>query len=87
VQNIIHFLLKDGGLVKISEELVFLREVLDQLQSRYTDALVKEGKATPARFKELTGLSRKYIIPLMEYFDTIKLTVRIGDHRVLRKKS
>jgi len=47
--------------------------------------LIKDGKATPASFKELTGLSRKYIIPLMEYFDMNKLTVRVGDHRVLRK--
>ena len=50
------------------------------------DTLRKEGKATPASFKELTGLSRKYIIPLMEYFDVIKLTVRSGDHRLLREK-
>ena len=49
--------------------------------------LIKDGKATPASFKELTGLSRKYIIPLMEYFDMNKLTVRVGDHRILREKT
>jgi selenocysteine-specific elongation factor len=47
---------------------------------------VRDGKATPASMKELTGLSRKFIIPLMEYFDITKLTIRGGDHRILREK-
>jgi selenocysteine-specific elongation factor len=36
-------------------------------------------------FKEMTGLSRKYIIPLLEHFDATKVTLRVGDKRVLRK--
>ena len=36
-------------------------------------------------FKEISGLSRKYSVPLMEYFDRSGLTIRVGDHRVLRK--
>ncbi|MGB5687453.1 MAG: SelB C-terminal domain-containing protein [Candidatus Electrothrix sp.] len=36
-------------------------------------------------FKDLTGLSRKFSIPLLEYFDKIKLTIRVGDKRILRK--
>ncbi|HNV63911.1 MAG TPA: selenocysteine-specific translation elongation factor [Smithellaceae bacterium] len=85
-QNIIKLLLKDGSLIKINEELIFTREALDNLRKNYKALLVKEGKATPVSFKELTGLSRKYIIPLMEYFDTDKLTMRVGDHRILREK-
>ena len=38
------------------------------------------------KFKEMTGASRKYTIPLIEYFDKSQLTVRVGDARVLRKK-
>jgi selenocysteine-specific elongation factor len=37
-------------------------------------------------FKELTGLSRKYAIPVMEHLDKEKLTIRVGDKRVLRKR-
>ena len=85
-QNIIKLLLKEGSLIKINEELIFTREALDNLRKNYKALLVKEGKATPVSFKELTGLSRKYIIPLMEYFDTDKLTMRVGDHRILRGK-
>jgi selenocysteine-specific elongation factor len=85
-QNIIKLLLKESALIKINEELIFTRDALDNLRKNYKALLVKEGKATPVSFKELTGLSRKYIIPLMEYFDTNKLTVRVGDHRILREK-
>jgi len=86
VQSIIHLMLKEGDLIKINEELCFSRDPLNKLQNDYTQLLMKDGKATPASFKALTGLSRKYIIPLMEYFDMNKLTVRVGDHRVLRKQ-
>ena len=85
-QSIINLMLKDGDLIKINEELCFWSESLNKLQNDYTQVLIKDGKATPATFKDLTGLSRKYIIPLMEYFDMNKLTVRVGDHRILRKQ-
>jgi selenocysteine-specific elongation factor len=87
VQSIINLMLKEGDLIKINEELCFWGEVLTNLRNDYKAMLIKDGKATPASFKDLTGLSRKYIIPLMEYFDMNKLTVRVGDHRILREKT
>jgi selenocysteine-specific elongation factor len=86
-QSIIKLMLKDGDLIKINEELCFASGSLSKLRDDYKAMLVKDGKATPATFKDLTGLSRKYIIPLMEYFDVNKLTVRVGDHRILREKT
>ena len=86
-QSIIKLMLKDGDLIKINEELCFSRDVLGKLREDYKAMLIKDGKATPATFKDLTGLSRKYIIPLMEYFDVNKLTVRVADHRILREKT
>jgi len=86
-QSIISLMLKEGELIKINEELCFAGETLNKLRSDYKAMLIKDGQATPASFKELTGLSRKYIIPLMEYFDMNKLTVRVGDHRILREKT
>jgi selenocysteine-specific elongation factor len=85
-QSIIKLMLKDGDLIKINEEMCFSSEALGKLRDDYKAMLVKDGKATPATFKDLTSLSRKYIIPLMEYFDVNKLTVRVGDHRILREK-
>jgi selenocysteine-specific elongation factor len=86
VGSILNVMLKDGTLTKINEDLCFDGSALSRLREDYKSLLLKEGKATPATFKELTGLSRKYIIPLMEYFDATKLTVRSGDHRLLREK-
>jgi selenocysteine-specific elongation factor len=86
-QSIIKLMLKDGDLIKINEEMCFANDVLAKLRDDYKAMLVKDGKATPATFKDLTSLSRKYIIPLMEYFDVNKLTVRVGDHRILREKT
>ena len=85
-QSIIKLMLKEGDLIQINEELCFARETLEKLRNNYKTQLIKDGKATLANFKDLTGLSRKYIIPLMEYFDMSKLTVRVGDHRILREK-
>jgi selenocysteine-specific elongation factor len=85
-QSIIKLMLKDGELIKINEELCFDRDTLNKLREDYKAMLIKDGKVTPASFKELTNLSRKYLIPLMEYFDMNKLTVRVGDHRILREK-
>ncbi len=85
-QTIVRLMLKDGELIKINEDLCFAREAITKLREDYKAKLTQDGKATPAAFKDLTGLSRKYIIPLMEYFDVSKLTVRVGDHRILREK-
>ncbi len=85
-QTIVKLMFKDGELIKINEDLCFAHEALAKLREDYKAQLIRDGKATPATFKDLTGLSRKYIIPLMEYFDTSKLTVRVEDHRILREK-
>jgi selenocysteine-specific elongation factor len=85
-ESVINVMLKEGSLIKINEDLYFHKEVLTRLREDYKSLLVRDGKATPASMKELTGLSRKFIIPLMEYFDITKLTIRAGDHRILREK-
>jgi selenocysteine-specific elongation factor len=85
-ESVINVMLKEGSLIKINEDLYFHRDVLLRLRENYKNLLLRDGKATPASFKELTGLSRKFIIPLMEYFDITKLTIRAGDHRILRER-
>jgi selenocysteine-specific elongation factor len=85
-ESVINVMLKEGSLIKINEDLYFHKEVLTRLREDYKSLIVRDGKATPASMKELTGLSRKFIIPLMEYFDITKLTIRAGDHRILREK-
>ncbi|HOJ51002.1 MAG TPA: selenocysteine-specific translation elongation factor [Syntrophales bacterium] len=83
---VLELLTKEGVLVKVSEELYFHKEAIQRLWEDYRTLLLREGKATPLSFKEMTGLTRKFIIPLMEYFDAQKLTIRTGDYRILRGK-
>jgi len=85
-ESVINVMLKEGSLIKVNEDLYFHKGVLNKLREDYKNLLTRDGKATPASMKELTGLSRKFIIPLMEYFDLTKLTIRAGDHRILREK-
>jgi selenocysteine-specific elongation factor len=67
--------------VRISEDLVFHTSALDQLRALLA-AHKGERFAVPA-FKEWTGISRKYAIPLLEFLDREKLTRRDADHRVI----
>jgi selenocysteine-specific elongation factor len=86
VESVLNVMVREGKLIKISEDLYFSKEVLFTLRENYKNLLMREGKATPLSFKGLTNLSRKYIIPLMEYFDATKLTIRTGEYRILREK-
>ena len=86
IVSLIQVMTREGELVRISEDLNFHRDSLARLREEYRKFLEREGKATPASFRELTGLTRKFIIPLMEYFDMTKLTVRAGEHRILRER-
>ncbi|HEX9578262.1 MAG TPA: selenocysteine-specific translation elongation factor [Myxococcales bacterium] len=74
-----------GRAVKVSEELWFGAAPLLELRRQLLAHLAAHGAIDAQGFKELTGLTRKFAIPLLEYFDREKLTLRIGDKRVLRK--
>jgi len=85
IRQVIDLLLAKGTLIKINESLCFDAPAIQQLQEAVVAFIRKEGEIDAPRFKELTGLTRKFSIPLLEYFDKIKLTIRIDDKRVLRK--
>jgi selenocysteine-specific elongation factor len=74
-------LLRDKVLIKISDELVFHRSALEQLRRELAAYKVKSAKIDVTTFKELTGVSRKYAIPLLEYLDRERVTRRVGDAR------
>ena len=80
-QKIVTLLLRDKILIKISDELVFHRSALEELRRLVMTQKTKSSKMDVAKFKELTGVSRKYAIPLLEYLDREHVTKRIGDTR------
>ena len=80
-QKIVTLLLRDRVLVKISDELVFHRSALEQLRAQVAARKAKSAVIDVAGFKEMTGISRKYAIPLLEYLDRERVTKRVGDSR------
>jgi selenocysteine-specific elongation factor len=79
-------MVQEGMLVKVNEDMYFHSLPFTRLKNDYRDFLARNETATPAGFRDLTGLSRKYTIPLMEYFDRTRMTIRVGDHRILRER-
>jgi selenocysteine-specific elongation factor len=85
LRRLLQLLLDAGALVRVKEDLLFHRDALERL----TSALREHAARTPDRlidvaaFKELSGVSRKYAIPLLEYFDRERVTRRAGDKRLI----
>ena len=79
--EIIHLKVRSGELVRISADLVFLPEQVEELKS-IMGSLGQEF--TVSEFRDAAGLSRKYAVPILEWSDKEGLTVRRGDHRRLR---
>jgi selenocysteine-specific elongation factor len=83
-QKLLKLLLREQVLVKVTEDLVFHRAALGRLREVLADYKRQRGEHLPvAAFKELTGISRKYAIPLLEYLDRERVTRRVGDARVI----
>jgi selenocysteine-specific elongation factor len=80
-QKIVTLLLRDKVLVKVSDDLVFHRSALEGLRRQMAAYKAKSAKIDVAQFKEMTGVTRKYAIPLLEYLDRERVTRRIGDAR------
>lgn len=78
-------ILKDKQeIVQIKGDLYFIKEAFEQAKDRLVRYIKQNGSITPAEFRDQLNTTRKYIVPLLEYFDSIKLTIRQGDQRVLR---
>ncbi|MBN1882252.1 MAG: selenocysteine-specific translation elongation factor [Deltaproteobacteria bacterium] len=74
----------DGSIVRVKDTLYFDVDRMDDLKDRLVAFLKEKGDLTTQEFKEMTGSTRKYTIPLLEYFDSQKVTMRVGDVRKLR---
>jgi selenocysteine-specific elongation factor len=80
-QKIVTLLLREKSLIKISDDLVFHRTALEQLRRQIGAHKTKSPTIDVAAFKDMTGVSRKYAIPLLEYLDRERVTKRVGDSR------
>ena len=81
-----NLLTREGRAVKVKGDVFYAPGAVAEIREKLIAYLKEKGEVTPPEFRELTGLSRKFMIPLLEYFDQERLTIRAGDKRVLRKK-
>jgi selenocysteine-specific elongation factor len=84
-RDVLIHLVDEGSIVKVKEDLYFHEEAISALKNKLVGFLETQGEITTPQFKEMTGVSRKYVIPLAEYFDSTNVTLRVGDVRKLRK--
>jgi selenocysteine-specific elongation factor len=81
--KILQMLLKEKVLVKVAEDLIFHSAALGKLRDLLASQKATSNRINVGIFKELTGLTRKYAIPLLEYLDRERVTRRQGDERII----
>lgn len=74
---------ENGELVRVSDELYFHADVMAQTKAQLTEAIRNSEGLTMSEIRQVIGTSRKYAVPLCEYFDRIGFTQRNGDKRTL----
>ncbi|NWG13539.1 MAG: SelB C-terminal domain-containing protein, partial [Acidobacteria bacterium] len=82
-RRVLFWMIREKILVKVSDELVYHREVLEEIKSRIRSGLAPGSKFGVAEFKQLFDLTRKHAIPLLEYLDRERFTRRQGNDRIL----
>ncbi len=85
-EPVLRLLAENKELIKINADFYFSPQAVDRLKAMLKDYFSQNEEMGPVDFKELTGLSRKFAIPLLEFMDKEKLTIRVGDKRQLRGK-
>jgi selenocysteine-specific elongation factor len=85
-KGVLELLVGEGALVKVKEDLYYDRSILEKLKDELVGHILEKGEISTPEFKDMTGASRKYVIPLIEHFDATNVTIRVGDIRKLRKQ-
>ncbi|RJP75427.1 MAG: selenocysteine-specific translation elongation factor [Candidatus Abyssobacteria bacterium SURF_17] len=86
-RKMLSLLIEEGILTKIGPTLAYHRDVLESAVKKVTEHFGKAEKLGVGDLKDILGVSRKHAVPLLEYFDKIGLTTRVGDYRVLKQRT
>lgn len=84
VPALLAHLAREGSVERVDQERYALKQALEEFRRAVEETLRELGAATPAQFRDRLGLTRKYLIPLLEWADRRGITARKGDTRVLR---
>ncbi len=85
--RVLQTLLDDGTAVDVGSDVVFHRDILEEIKRVVASEISVKGNVTVASLRDRLGTSRKFALTVLEYFDTIKLTRRVGDARILLDRS
>ncbi|MCE2453445.1 MAG: SelB C-terminal domain-containing protein, partial [Nitrospinae bacterium] len=83
-QNALQILIDEGALLRLKDNIIYHQHALSEAENLLKEHLSHNNEITAAEFRDLLGITRKHAIPLLEYFDTARITLRVGDKRVLR---
>ncbi|HYQ60333.1 MAG TPA: SelB C-terminal domain-containing protein, partial [Desulfatiglandales bacterium] len=83
-KDLLKLLAEEGRTVRINDSLHLHKDTLESIKADLKKHLEGKKEITMAEFRDLAKTSRKFAVPIMEYFDSQKLTQRVGDKRVLR---
>jgi selenocysteine-specific elongation factor len=83
-KDLLRLLADEGHTVRINDSLHLDKEVLETIRIDLRKHLEEKKEITMAEFRDVARTSRKFAVPLMEFFDSQKVTQRVGDKRVLR---
>ena len=82
-RQVVEFLVRQGTAVRIGPDRYYHRDALQRLVTKTLSEMRKAGGGTPAQLRDILGLTRKYLIPFLEWMDGRGWTVRAGDSRVI----
>ena len=82
-KDVVNLMVNGGELVRINDSMYFHKKIYDDIKARVSKFLTDKKEMTVAEFRDIINTSRKYAVPLLEHFDSMKFTRRVGDKRVL----
>ena len=85
LMEILAYLTKEKVLVKINPDMYFLQNALEEGKNRLNQYFEQEKELSLATFRDMLNTTRKYALPLLEYYDKIRFTHRVGDARIKTK--
>ena len=80
------FMIRQGKLVRVNRDIYYLKDQIDDIKSKLDVFFGTDEKLEPKNMKEIAGVSRKYAIPLLEYFDNIGYTNKKDSYRIKKGK-
>lgn len=81
INDLLKLLAKEGAVVRINDSMYITKEQYNKMIDLLKDFYSKKKEMTVAEFRDILGTSRKYALPFLEYLDSNRITLRVGDIR------